>query len=63
MKISVLLAFVLAPVVVMTFTSCASAPDDGAGRDYPEPNRADHAAKLQDSHSKYIRTLTRAKTL
>ena len=56
MKISVLLAFVLAPVVVMTFTGCATAPDDGNGMpDYPAPNKADNAAKLQDAHSKFLR--------
>jgi len=55
MKVSVLLAFVLAPVMVMTFTGCATVPDDGAGPNYPEPNRADHAAKMQDAHSKFLR--------
>jgi len=55
MKISVLIAFVLAPVMAMTFTGCATAPDDGSAPDYPTPNRADHAAQLQDSHSKFLR--------
>jgi len=55
MKISVLLAILLAPLMVMTFTGCATAPEEGSSPDYPAPNRADHAAKLQDSHSKYLR--------
>ena len=56
MKISMLLAFVLAPAVVMAFSSCATAPDDGnAAPDYPVPNKADNAAKVQDAHSKFIR--------
>jgi len=55
MKISKIIAFVLAPVMVMAFTNCASTSDEGAGSNYPEPNRADHAAKVQDSHSKFLR--------
>ena len=55
MKISVLLAFALAPVMMMTLIGCATAPDDNTAPNYPAPNRADHAAKLQDSHSKFLR--------
>lgn len=55
MKISVFVSLVVAPVLAMAFIGCASTDDASAVPDYPTPNRADHAAKLQDAHSKYIR--------
>lgn len=39
----------------MAFTGCATSDGDAAMPDYPTPNRADHAAELQDAHSKYLR--------
>ena len=55
MKISIFVSLVVAPVLAMAFVGCASTEDAGAVPDYPTPNRADHAAKLHDAHSKYIR--------
>jgi len=54
MKISDLIAFVVVPVVALAFSSCASAPEDGQPN-YPAPNNADNASKLQDAHSKFLR--------
>ncbi len=56
MKISILLAILLAPVMVMTFTGCVSAPEDENGMpNYPAPNKADNAARMQDANSKFLR--------
>ncbi len=55
MKISIFVSLVVAPLMAMAFVGYASTEDASAVSDYPTPNRADHAAKLQDTHSKYIR--------
>ncbi len=56
MKISALLALVSASVVVLAFSGCASTPEDENGQpNYPAPNNADNAAKLQNAHSKFLR--------
>ncbi len=55
MRIAMFFSLLTLSVLVMAFVGCASTDDASAVPDYPEPNRADHAAKLQDAHSKYIR--------
>lgn len=56
MKKIVLLALILAPVMALSFTGCATAPEDENGMpNYPVPNKADNAFKLQDANSKYLR--------
>ncbi len=56
MKTSILLAVILAPMMLLAFTSCVTASDSDSGiPDYPTPNRADNAAKMQDAHSKFLR--------
>lgn len=55
MKISVIVALIMAPVLAMALVGCATSDGDAVVPNYPAPNRADHAAQLQDAHSKYIR--------